>query len=96
METSRMTCKSCGIATASPTATFCGAACQGEFMRRHGAATAQRRRRDAASEASAHALLALHARRDRCSTHWERAVVDSEIDRVNALFAAGTTPARGS
>jgi hypothetical protein len=90
-----MKCKTCGIETTSPTATYCGAACQSEFMREHGAAMARRRRRDAASEASAHALLALHARRDRCSTHWERALVDVEIDRVNAMFAPGTTPARG-
>jgi hypothetical protein len=85
--TTYIKCRRCGREHAPTTAMFCDVKCQGDFMRASAEAIARRRQRDAVSEAAAVSLLTLHARRDRCSTHWERAQIDVQIGEINARSA---------
>lgn len=74
-------CKVCGknFLTAN-CALVCSGACQNSYVSRQTKAGMRHQKPDGFAQMNAAALLELHAQRDRCATHWERAEVDALIE----------------
>ena len=74
-------CKVCGKAFQTKhRAVVCGGPCTNRYMAKQVKAGMKHVATEAWSQMNAAALLELHAQRDRCATHWERAEVDALIE----------------
>lgn len=76
-------CLKCGaMFEGNPNRRTCSMECRRAILREK--CGKQPNRDEAALLMQSHALLELHAERDRCATHWERAEVDARIAQVRA------------
>ena len=74
-------CKVCGkeFLTLNK-AIVCSGPCQNSYVSKQVKAGMRHQKPDGFAQLHTAALLELHARRDRCATHWERAEVDALIE----------------
>jgi len=61
-------------------AVVCSGPCQVSYVSKQTKAGMRHQKPDGFAQLHTAALLELHARRDRCATHWERAEVDALIE----------------